>query len=358
VSLAAVLLAAGTTWAVASWASTTTVGASECTSLNGSAKTAALVNLSESSPQAAGVLFTLNATGCTVPRVDAQSTNGAATQALIVGKLSSPSVRCVLSQSDERLWGKLTVKWKNAAGVALLNAAGKPITDQLYVRLDIDGTERYDLHGFATNGPNGGGDASAEIGLQRLAACGSGPTKWTVISDGSIGGASQQHAVSEELIGSDGDSDSFVIERFSTAAAAPTTTTTASASTTTTTAPASHTNITQICNSASTGVAVDVNGETIVLTDATPTLYGQFDFPYAIAGARPGCLSTSWTPPPPEQLQQLLEACLAGTLPSSFCAGPTTYGAAPGYEEKLAAFGSCALVTLSPEELTSCVDEA
>jgi hypothetical protein len=283
--LGVLLIAATTTWKAASWATTNTAGASECTTLTGTAKTASLVNLSVTTPQSAGVVFALNATGCTVPRVDAQATNGPATQAALVGTLKSPSARCVLSTSDERPWGKLTVKWKNAAGAPLLNGAGNAIKDQLFVRLDPDGSERYDLHGFDTNGPDGGGDVSAEIGLQRLAGCGSGPTKWSVISDGTIvqgsPPGSKDPGVSE-VIGGDGDTDSFVIERFSSAAAVPISTTTSTTTMTTTTSTTVATGAFAANNGTGTTAEVDYcrlqTPIVVTLNEAgstTPPIYGR-----------------------------------------------------------------------------------
>jgi hypothetical protein len=363
VLLGVVLIAATTTWK-ASWASTSTPGASECTTVTGTAKTASLVNLSATTPQSAGVVFALNATGCTVPRVDAQATNGPATQAALAGTLKSPSARCVLSTSGERPWGQLTVKWKNAAGAALLNSAGKPIKDQLFVRLDPDGSERYDLHGFGTSGPDGGGDVSAEIGLQRLAACGTAPTKWSVISDGTIVQASAPGSKDpgvSEVIGGDGDTDDFVIERFSTSAAVPTSTTAPSTSTTTTTLPAIHATVAQICGSSSDGVAVDtLSGQIVVFGDTTPTTYGQLSVAFdtaAIQGTRPGCVDTDWTPPPPDLVaycQFHLSDPICVTAIEAFAI--RTHVAAPGYEAKLDAFGTCALTTSTPAQLTACVD--
>ena len=355
-----VLFAIASTWKAASWASTSTPGASECTTLTGTAKTASRVNLSDTA-QPANVVFALNAAGCAVPRVDAEATNGPATQAAVVGTLKSPSARCVLSTSDERPWGKLTVKWQNAAGAALLNSAGRAITDQLFVRLDPDGVERYDLHGFDSNGPNGGGDVSAEIGFRHLAECGTGPTKWSVISDGNSfpSGSGGQQKAEPEAVGSDGEADSFVIERFSTAETGSPTT--SSTSTTTTTVPALHATVAQICGSSTDGIAVDtLSGEVAVLGDSSATTYGPVSVPFdtaAIEGTRPGCVDTDWTPPDPAlvaycQLHPADLFCVAAI--DAFAI--RTHVAAAGYEAKLAAFGSCALTTLAPESFTACVD--
>jgi hypothetical protein len=187
---------------VATSGATSTVSDATCTSLAGSAKTAPLQNLSATTPTSAGVTFTLTATGCTAPRVDAKAANGPATQAAVTGKLSSPNTLCVLSSSPEPLWGHLVVKWRNAAGAQIRNSEGKVVTDQIYVRLDADGTERYDLTGFATKGPGGGGDVGAEIGLGRLAACGAASTRWSVLSDGTV-------PTTGETIGSEGSDDDF-----------------------------------------------------------------------------------------------------------------------------------------------------
>jgi hypothetical protein len=364
VLLGVLLIAATTTWKAASWATTSTPGASECTTVTGTAKTASLVNLSVTTPQSAGVVFALNATGCTVPRVDALATNGPATQAALAGTLKSPSARCLLSTSDERPWGKLTVKWKNAAGAALLNSAGKPINDQLFVRLDPDGSERYDLHGFDTSGPDGGGDVSAEIGLQRLAACGTGPTKWSVISDGTVVQASAPGSKDpgvSEVIGGNGDTDNFVIERFSTSAAVPTSTTAPSTSTTTTTVPAIHASVAQICGSSSDGVAVDtLSGQVVVFGDVMPPTYGPLSVAFdtaTIEGTRPGCVNTDWTPPDPAlvaycQVHYAEQICIMAF--DAFAI--RTHAAAPGYEAKLQAFGTCALTPSTPAQLTACVD--
>ncbi len=174
-----------------------------CASLSGTAKTQANVSLGETGvPKQVGIAFTLTAEDCDS---GVGGANGVATRAKITGALKSRSAYCQLSNSSEYPWGQLIIKWQNASGAQIVDFAGKPFIDKVYVRMEPDGVERYDLTGFATSGPSGGGDVSGEIGLARTSACGVGPTKWNVVSSGTL-------AATEEEVGGNGTADDFVIE--------------------------------------------------------------------------------------------------------------------------------------------------
>jgi hypothetical protein len=204
VAAVAAVAVLSTTWAIADAIGGPEAEVATCTQLSGTAK--ANVSLSSTVPTAAKVNFNMTATGCDAPAVNAISTNGDATNAAVVGTLASPSAGCVLSSPGERPWGKLTIRWRNATGADIVDANERKVTDAIWVRMNPDGTERYDLTGFDAKGPIGGGDVSLELGLHRTNSCGTGKTSWLVVSDGTLAGTG-------EAIGSDGPSDDLRIER-------------------------------------------------------------------------------------------------------------------------------------------------
>ena len=174
-----------------------------CKSMAGTAKTQSGVSLTDSN-KPVGVVVALTATDCTAPNVNAVATNGPAIKAKVTGVLRSTGAKCELSGSREHPWGQLTFKWQTAAGAPILNSAGKQVIDKVYVRMEPEGVERYDLTGFATSGPSGGGDVFGELGLVRTTTCGTGSTKWNVTSSGTSGAG--------EEVGSDTFDDYFTIE--------------------------------------------------------------------------------------------------------------------------------------------------